>query len=61
VLLGSGRFVTTLPLPDRLLANPASYRPRATLARGLDQAAARGWLVVDMKQDWRVIYPEEAG
>src|SRR5262245_53573832 len=31
------------------------------LERGLDEAAARRWIVVDMKQDWRVIYPEEAG
>ena len=31
------------------------------LERGLDEAAARRWIVVDMKQDWRVLYPEEAG
>jgi phosphoglycolate phosphatase-like HAD superfamily hydrolase len=28
-----------------------------TLARGLDEAATRGWTVVDMRQDWKVIYP----
>jgi phosphoglycolate phosphatase-like HAD superfamily hydrolase len=28
------------------------------LDRGLDEAAARGWIVVDMKADWRTIYPE---
>ena len=27
------------------------------LSRGLDEAAARGWTVVDMKKDWAVIYP----
>jgi hypothetical protein len=27
------------------------------LARGLDEAPARGWVVVDMKQEWKVIYP----
>ena len=27
------------------------------LARGLDEAPKRGWIVVDMKQDWKVIYP----
>ncbi|HMP72506.1 MAG TPA: HAD family hydrolase, partial [Kiritimatiellia bacterium] len=27
------------------------------LARGLDEAEARGWIVVDMKEDWAVIYP----
>jgi hypothetical protein len=28
-----------------------------TLARGLDEAPKRGWIVVDMKEDWKVIYP----
>jgi len=27
------------------------------LDKALDEAKARGWTVVDMKQDWRVIYP----
>jgi phosphoserine phosphatase len=27
------------------------------LARGLDEAPKRGWVLVDMKQDWKVIYP----
>jgi hypothetical protein len=27
------------------------------LARGLDEAAARGWTIVSMKRDWRVVYP----
>ena len=26
------------------------------LVRGLDEAAARGWIVVDMKQEWKTIY-----
>jgi haloacid dehalogenase-like hydrolase len=29
------------------------------LVRGLDEAPKRGWVVVDMKQDWKVIYPFE--
>ncbi len=29
------------------------------LARGLDEAPRRGWVVVDMKQDWKVVYPFE--
>ncbi|MEZ5570361.1 MAG: HAD family hydrolase [Halioglobus sp.] len=29
------------------------------LARGLDEAAARGWLVVDMKRDWTLIFPPQ--
>jgi phosphoserine phosphatase len=28
------------------------------LARGLDEASARGWLVVDMARDWRIVWPE---
>ena len=27
------------------------------LDRGLDEAEARGWTVVDMKNDWRIVYP----
>jgi phosphoserine phosphatase len=27
------------------------------LDQGLDEAAARGWTVVDMKKDWKTIYP----
>jgi phosphoserine phosphatase len=27
------------------------------LVRGLDESAARGWLVVDLKSDWKVVYP----
>lgn len=26
------------------------------LARGLDEAAARGWTVVDMKTDWKTVF-----
>jgi hypothetical protein len=28
------------------------------LDKGLDEAAQNGWIVVDMKRDWKVIYPE---
>nr|WP_233176392.1 HAD family hydrolase [Dyella sp. ASV24] len=30
-----------------------------TLDKALDEATAKGWTVVDMKQDWKVIYPAE--
>ena len=30
-----------------------------TLDKGLDEAQAKGWVVVDMKRDWKVIYPYE--
>jgi len=29
------------------------------LDNGLDEAKVKGWTVVDMKQDWKVIYPHE--
>jgi hypothetical protein len=29
------------------------------LDKGLDEAAAKGWTVVDMKNDWKTIYPPE--
>jgi phosphoglycolate phosphatase-like HAD superfamily hydrolase len=29
------------------------------LDKGLDEAAAKGWTVIDMKKDWKVIYPYE--
>lgn len=29
------------------------------LARGLDEAASRGWTVVDMKNDWNRVYPRQ--
>ncbi len=28
-----------------------------TLIRGLDEASTRGWILADMKRDWKVIYP----
>ncbi len=28
-----------------------------SLDRGLDEAADRGWVVVDMKQDWKAVFP----
>jgi hypothetical protein len=28
-----------------------------TLTRALDEAPARGWVVVDMQKEWKVIYP----
>ena len=29
------------------------------LDKGLDEAYERGWTVIDMKEDWKVIYPFE--
>ncbi len=30
-----------------------------TLDKALDQAAAKGWIIVDMKQDWKQIFPSK--
>lgn len=32
--------------------------PIGRLSRGLDEAGKRGWIVVDMKKDWKEIYPQ---
>lgn len=29
------------------------------LDKALDEARSRGWTVVDMKKDWKVVYPFE--
>ncbi len=29
------------------------------LSKGLDEAAAKGWTVVDMKTDWKMIFPSK--
>ena len=29
------------------------------LERGLEEAATRGWVLADMKRDWKVIYPQK--
>jgi len=32
--------------------------PVGRLARALDEAPARGWAVVDMKRDWKAVFPD---
>lgn len=32
--------------------------PFGALARGLDAAASGGWQIIDMKNDWAVMFPE---
>jgi hypothetical protein len=29
------------------------------LDKGLDEANEKGWTIVDMKNDWKLIYPQE--
>ena len=31
--------------------------PRITLDKALDQAAAKGWIIVDMKRNWKKVFP----
>lgn len=35
--------------------------PVGRLDRALDEAPARGWIVVDMKDDWKVVFPDRPG
>lgn len=35
-----------------------AYDRKSSIGR-LDEAKVKGWTVVDMKQDWKVIYPFE--
>ena len=30
-----------------------------TLDKALDQAAANGWVIVDMKKDWKAVFPKK--
>jgi hypothetical protein len=30
-----------------------------TLDKVLDEAASRGWVIVDMKEDWKTVFPSE--
>ena len=46
---------STTPTPTREWAYDRDSHI-GTLARGLDEAGKRGWIVVDMKQDWKTIY-----
>jgi hypothetical protein len=32
-----------------------------TLDKALDEALVKGWTVVNMKQDWKTIFPPPAG
>ena len=31
-----------------------------TLDKALDQAAAKGWIIVDMKKDWKTVFPAKS-
>ena len=49
-----------LPPSNQHAEREWAYDRRSSIGRldkALDEATARGWVVVDMKQDWKVIYP----
>ncbi len=58
---GSGaRFMGLVQRTDA--AREWAYDRNSSIGRldkGFDQAKAKGWTVVDMKRDWKVIYPFE--
>jgi hypothetical protein len=48
------------PPPTRLANGPNDRTPSiGQLNKALDEAIGRGWAVVDMKNDWRRIFPFE--
>ena len=49
---------STTPTPSASGPTTAS-RTIGKLDKALDEAHAKGWTVVDMKQDWKVIFPFE--
>ena len=47
--------------PMQSANGPTTARPRiGRLDKALDEAQARGWTVVNMKHDWKRIFPFEA-
>lgn len=48
-----GGRVSTRPLLE------GDMKTVGTLDKALDQADANGWIIVDMKKDWNVIFPEK--
>lgn len=62
VTAGSGRRLGVLVHHDDATRELAYDRDSAVgrLARGLDEAPRRGWLVVGMKDDWTSVYPATA-
>ena len=52
------RVKTLAPMhPEWRRKQPFKSVLEGELDKGLDEAKKRGWTVVDMKKDWKVIYP----
>ena len=57
---GSGtRFCLFVRHTDAAREWAYDVSPLGKLEKGLEEASAKGWTVVDMKNDWKVIYPFE--
>jgi hypothetical protein len=46
--------------PDREYAYDRQSKI-GTLDKALDEASANNWTVIDMKRDWKVVFPSEEG
>jgi len=57
---GAGPHLALLVRHDDAVREAAYDRESAIgrLARGLDEAAARGWIVASIKSDWKAVFPE---
>ena len=44
---------------EREYAYDAKPKSSGRLVQALEDASQRGWVVVDMKKDWRVVFAEE--
>jgi hypothetical protein len=61
---GRARLLFTAIVASLVLLGPAAASRRGTrcatagrLARGLDEAPSRGWIVTSMKRDWKTVFP----
>ena len=57
---GTGaRFGLLVHHTDSVREYAYDVSPLGTLDKALAEAEAKGWTVVDMKQDWKCVYPFE--
>ena len=58
---GAGlRFGLLVRHTDSVREYAYDVSPLGTLDKALTEAEAKGWTVVDMKQDWKCVYPFES-
>ncbi len=57
---GRGFSITNLQLMRKFfIENKNRIQQQPTVKLGLDEAAAKGWTIVSMKDDWKTIFPPE--